>query len=55
MPKANSHMRDLNCIEHMLRYYEQIEEALNEISHSKEHFLSSHTYQNASYVHSANW
>lgn len=47
MPKADSHMRDLNCIEHMLRYCEQIEEALDEISRSKERFLASHTYQNA--------
>lgn len=47
MPKADSHMRDLNCIEHMLQYCEQIEEALNEICQSKERFLASHTYQNA--------
>lgn len=47
MPKADSHMRDQNCIEHMLRYCEQIEEALNEICKNKERFLASHTYQNA--------
>lgn len=47
MPKADQRVRDQNCIEHMLRYCEQIRESLDEIERNKERFLSSHTYQNA--------
>ena len=47
MPRADQRVRDRNCIEHMLRYCEQVQESLGEIERDKERFLSSHTYQNA--------
>ncbi len=47
MPRADQRVRDQNCIEHMLRYCEQVQESLGEIEQDKERFLSSHTYQNA--------
>lgn len=47
MPKADGNLRNRNCIEHMLRYCEQIEESLAEINHDRRRFMESHTYQNA--------
>lgn len=47
MPKADSAMRDHACIEHILRYCMQVNEALDSIECSKERFLSSHIHQNA--------
>ena len=47
MPKVDSNVRDRNCIEHMLRYCDQIEETLESIQHDKDRFLASHIHQNA--------
>lgn len=47
MPRVDSAARDRSCIEHILKYCEQIDESLNEIQQDKARFLASHTYQNA--------
>lgn len=47
MPRADGKTRDRSCVEHMLRYCEQIDETLGEIGHDRVKFMQSHTYQNA--------
>ena len=46
MPRVDGATRDRSCIEHMIRYCDQAEQALDEIGHSRERFMSSSTYQN---------
>ena len=47
MPGADRHIRDRTCVEHILRYCEQVRGSLAEIQHDRDRFLASHTYQNA--------
>ena len=47
MPGADRHIRDRTCVEHILRYCEQVRGSLAEIQHDRDLFLASHTYQNA--------
>lgn len=47
MPKPDRRARDRNCIEHILRYCEQVGESLAEIQQDRDRFLASHTYRNA--------
>ena len=47
MPRADQNARNRNCIEHMLKYCDQIQETLDAIQNNKEAFLASHIYQNA--------
>ena len=47
MPKTDRRARDRNCIEHILRYCEQVGELLAEIQQDRDRFLASRTYQNA--------
>lgn len=47
MPGADKHIRDRTCVEHILRYCEQVCGSLAEIQHDRDRFLASHTYQNA--------
>ena len=47
MPGADRHIRDRTCVEHILRYCEQVRGSLVEIQHDRDRFLASHTYQNA--------
>ena len=47
MPGADRHIRDRTCVEHILRYCEQMRGSLAEIQHDRDRFLASHTYQNA--------
>ena len=39
--------RDRNIIRHMLKYYDEVETAHDDFSHSKEKFMNSSTYRNA--------
>ena len=47
MPRADQNARNRNCIEHMLKYCDQIQETLDAIQNNKEAFLASHIDQNA--------
>ena len=47
MPRTDQNARIRNCIEHMLKYCDQIQETLDAIQNNKEAFLASHIYQNA--------
>ena len=47
MPRTDQNARNRNCIEHMLKYCDQIQETLDAIQNNKEAFLASHIYQNA--------
>ena len=47
MPGADKRVRDRTCVEHILRYCEQVRGSLAEIQNDQDRFLSSHTYQNA--------
>lgn len=47
MPGADKHIRDRTCVEHILRYCEQVRGSLAEIQYDRDRFLASHTYQNA--------
>ena len=47
MPGADKRVRDRTCVEHILRYCEQVHGSLAEIRHDRDRFLASHTYQNA--------
>ena len=47
MPGPDKCVRDRTCVEHILRYCEQVRGSLAEIQHDRDRFLASHTYQNA--------
>ena len=42
MPGTDQNARNRNCIEHMLKYCDQIQETLDAIQNNKEAFLASH-------------
>ena len=47
MPRADASMRNRDCVQHILRYCNAVEQSLREIDCSRERFMASGTYQNA--------
>ncbi len=47
MPKVETSSRDRSCIEHILKYCNQLSETLEALHFDREQFLSSHIHQNA--------